>query len=120
MIIMWCDKGSTTTMTIILPYTNVANQHVVPLKLMQCYVRYISEKKIEDRSFWESDLKDGAGRDKYMRNDDNDKATLVNTMIWSRYYTSPWTQNYDKSWCFDFIKPSAVIFLTHYLALPST
>lgn len=47
MIIMWCDKGSTTTMTIILPYTNVANQHVVPLKLMQCYVRYISEKKLK-------------------------------------------------------------------------
>ena len=36
MIIMWHGQSALATMTIILQYTNVSNQHVVHLKFIQC------------------------------------------------------------------------------------
>lgn len=104
---------------IILQYTNVANLYAVYLKLTVLCVRYISEET-KARTFWGVGLKDAAESDEYIRNNENTKIKLINTVTWSGYCACPALRTTIDIGVLDLVKPSSVVFLAQCLALLST
>ena len=52
-VIMWCDRGviPNAKIVIILQYINISKQHVVYLKLPECYMSIISQL-LKKEIFW--------------------------------------------------------------------